>query len=173
MLKGHRLPGTLGFRAEGDNQATLLLGGEKQQQQRLGSSRLRRHSHLKKTTPPPLSLELTHPLAQRRWRSRLLRQQLPIHLSLLKRFEAQRQNRQREFSQQQAYQRWVKDIFGQEGRQLLAVAAGRHRRHRHFAAQPLPNHQLHYPAYRSTPLWIYSAGFRHHLPPLAVENHHH
>lgn len=169
MLMGHRQPGQFGLAGQrSSSYGELLRAGETQQQRRFGPSRLRRRSHLKNPLPPMLGMAATHPVARRRWRSSLLRQSLSAG-KLLKRSETRRQSLRRDFGQQQQYNRWVQDIFGQEGKELLSVESGRRRPHRHFSAQPRRGYQLHYSAYRPTPLWVYAAGLRPHLAPLAAD----
>lgn len=169
MFTGHRKPGSFGFLGQlpTNSYRLLLRRGRLQQQQRLGSSRLWRLSHLRRPLPPELALGGSYPLPRRRWRSRLQRQRVPREL--LKRSEARRLQEQRGHGQDKAYQRWVREIFGKEGQELLKVGGGRRWRRRHFAAQPRPNYQLHYPSHRSTPLWVYAAGLRPHLVPLATD----
>ena len=169
MLMGHRQPGQFGLAGQRSSSYTELLRvGETQQLRRLGSSRLRHRSHLKNPLPPLLGMAATHPVVRRRWRSVLLRQTLSAG-QLLKRSETRRQSLRRDFGQQQQYNRWVREIFGQEGKQLLPVESGRRRPHRHFMSQPRRGYQLHYSAYRPTPLWVYAAGLRPHLAPLAAD----
>lgn len=169
MFTGHRKPGLFGALGQPHTNSyqELLRRGRREQGQRLGSSRLRRLSHLRRPLPPELALSATHPLRRRRWRSVEQRRLAPREL--LKRSEARRMQERRSFGQEQEYHRWVREIFGKEGKELLKVAGGRRRLMRHFAAQPRPNYQLHYTAHRPTPLWVYAAGLRPHLAPLAAD----
>lgn len=88
---------------------------------------------------------------------------------LLKRSEARRIQEQRNFGKLQEYNRWVQSIFTVDGKALLKVEWGRRRMQRHFSAQPRRGYQLHYTTHGSMPLWIYAAGLRPHLAPLAVD----
>lgn len=169
MFTGHRKPGSFGFLGQPptNSYAELLRRGRPREGQRLGASRLRRLSHLRRPLPPELALTGSHPLQRRRWRS--LEQRRLVPRELLKRSEARRMQQQRSFGQLQEYHRWVREIFGKEGKELLTVEGGRRRLRRHFALQPRPNFQLHYAAHRPTPLWVYAAGLRPHLAPLAAD----
>lgn len=169
MFTGHRKPGLFGLLGQPSTNSyrDLLRRGRSEKHQRLASSRLRRLSHLHRPLPPLLALQSTYPLPRRRWRSREERSRVPTEL--LKRSEARRLEAQRRLGQQQQYNRWVRDLFQQEGRKLLAVTGSQARPVRHFMAQPRPGYQLHYSGYQTTPLWVYAAGLRAHLSPLAVD----
>lgn len=169
MFSGHRRPGLFGALGQPPTNSyrELMQRGRSEQFQRLGSSRLRRLSHLHRPLPPQLALTNSYPLPRRRWRSREERKLVPTEL--LKRSEARRLQQQREFGRTQELQRWIQSLFGKDGRELLKVGQGRERLVRHFAAQPYPGYQLHYAGHYTTPLWVYAAGLRPHLTPLAAD----